>query len=198
MSDGRGSENTGGRRVAEHNMIAVYPDAEAARAAVTQLERKGVEAGNIEVLGPGTAGADQPQTNEEQRRADLGQLTAVEKRSAAGMAVGAVIGAVAVALAAVALDALFDIPGPTVTVALLGAVGGALFGAFGGFFYGGASGLPVSDAWGETFSALEDGRTAVAVHSGDADQVERAIAALRDTGSLRLARFGRDGKVVPT
>jgi hypothetical protein len=37
MSDGRGSENTGGRRVAEHNMIAVYPDAEVARAAVPPL-----------------------------------------------------------------------------------------------------------------------------------------------------------------
>jgi len=91
-------------------------------------------------------------------------------------------------------DAIFEI-GPTGGVALMGALGGALFGAFGGFFYGGATGLPVSDAWSETFEAVKQGQTAVAVHSQRADQVDEALEALRDSGATRLTRFGPDGRL---
>jgi hypothetical protein len=185
----------GERRFAAHNMIAIYPTVEAARDAVTRLERKGIEAGNIELLGAAAEGAAEPQTNLEQRRADMDMTGAVGRRSAVGLAIGAVIGAVVVGLAALVADAVVDIPGPTATVVLMGALGGALFGGFGGFFYGGATGLPVSDAWSETFEAVKEGQTAVAVHSQQADQVDDALDALRDTGATRLSRFGPDGRL---
>ena len=185
----------GERRFAAHNMIAVYPTVEAAREAVTRLERKGIEAGNIELLGAGAEGANEPQTNVEQRRADMAMTGAVGKRSAIGIVIGAVVGAVVVALAALIADAIFDLPGPTGTVVGMGALGGALFGAFGGLFYGGASGLPVSDAWSETFEAVKQGQTAVAVHAQQADQVDDAVEALRDSGATRLSKFGPDGKL---
>jgi hypothetical protein len=184
----------GERRFAAHNVIAVYATVEAAREAVTRLERKGVEAGNIELLGAAAEGAAEPQTNLEQRQADLAVTSAVGKRSALGVVVGAVIGALVVMAAAVVADAIFDI-GPTGGIALMGALAGALFGGYAGFFYGGASGLPVSDAWSETFEAVKQGQTAVAVHSQRADQVEDALEALRDTGANRLSRFGPDGKL---
>jgi hypothetical protein len=139
----------GERRFAEHNMIAVYPTVEKAREAVTRLERKGIEAGNIELLGAAAEGAAEPQTNLEQRQADMAVTGAVGKRSAVGIAIGGVIGAVVVAGAALLVDAIHDI-GSSAPVALMGALGGALFGAFAGFFYGGATGLPVSDEWTAT------------------------------------------------
>jgi hypothetical protein len=184
----------GERRFAAHNMIAVYPTVEAAREAVTRLERKGIEAGNIELLGAAAEGAAEPQTNLEQRRADMAVTGKVGRRAGVGIVIGAVIGAVVVMGVALLADALFDI-GSTGGVAVTGLVAGAIFGAFAGFFYGGATGLPVSDAWSETFEAVREGQTAVAVHSQQADQVDDALDALRDTGASRLSRFGPDGKL---
>ena len=184
----------GERRFAAHNMIAVYPTVEAAREAVTRLERKGIEAGNIELLGAGAEGAAEPQTNVEQRKADMAMTGRVGRRSAVGIVIGAVVGAVVVAGAALIADAIFDL-GSTGVVVGGGALAGALFGAFAGLFYGGATGLPVSDAWSETFEAVKQGQTAVAVHSKQADQVADALDALRDTGATRLSRFGPDGKL---
>lgn len=195
MAEERGSEQTGGRRLAPHNVIADYPDVEAARAAITALERKGVEAGNIELFGPGTEGADVPWTNVEQREADLSTVAAVSKRSLAGIVVGALVGTVLGALLSWLAHELFDVGETLRSVVAGGAIGGALFGAFGGFFYGGATGLPVSDAWSDTFQPVEGGRTSVAVHSDDQDQVDKATAALRPTDPLRLARYGPDGEV---
>lgn len=184
----------GERRFAAHNMIAVYPTVEAAREALTRLERKGIEAGNIELLGAAAEGAAEPQTNVEQRRADMAMTGRVGRRSAVGIVIGAAIGAVVVGLAALLADAIFDL-GPTGVVAGGGALAGALFGAFAGMFYGGATGLPVSDAWSETFEAVKQGQTAVAVHSQQSDQVDDALDALRDTGATTLSRFGADGKL---
>jgi hypothetical protein len=161
---------------------------------VRHLERKGIEGGNIEVLGAAAEGASEPQTNIEQREADMRLTGEVGKRSAVGIVVGALVGALVVAVAALFADAAFDL-GPNGTVAVMGALGGALFGGFAGLFYGGASGLPVSDAWSETFEAVKEGRTAVAVHSSSPNQVEDAVEALRDTGALRLTRFGPDGRI---
>ena len=194
MTDAPGPEQMGERRFAAHNMIAVYPTVDAAREAVTRLERKGIEAGNIELLGAGAEGAAEPQTNVEQRQADMAMTGRIGRRSAIGIVLGAVIGAAVVAGAALIADAVFDL-GPPAAVAGMGALGGALFGGFGGLFYGGASGLPVSDAWSETFEAVKQGQTAVAVHSQQADQVDDAVEALRDSGATRLSKFGPDGKL---
>ncbi len=190
---GTDPQGMGERNFAEHNVMAVYPTVELARAAVTALERKGVEGGNIELLGAGAEGADEPQTNVEQRKADMAMTGAVGRRSLVGILIGAVIGAIVVAGLALLIDALVGI-GETAAVLIGGALGGALFGVMGGLFYGGASALPTSDAWGETFEMAKQGRTGVAVHSREPGQVEDAIAALRDTGAERLLRFGADGR----
>lgn len=184
----------GERKFSAHNVIAVYPDVESAREALTTLERKGIEAGNIELLGPGMEGAEEAQTNEEQRGADEAVIHQAEKRGGIGFAVGAVIGAVVMAAVAAAAHALFDVGDDLGVVLAGGAVSGALFGGFAGFFYGGASGLPVSDAWGETFEAVRGGKTCVAVHSEEAEEVQTAVEALRGTGATRVAKFGPDGK----
>src|SRR4029450_8200030 len=86
--------------------IAVSPTVEPARGAVTRLERKGIEAGNIELLGAAAEGAAEPQTNLEQRKADMALTGAVGRRSAIGIVIGAAIGAVVVGLAALIADAI--------------------------------------------------------------------------------------------
>lgn len=184
----------GERKFSAHNVIAVYPTVEKAREAMTTLERKGIEAGNIELLGPGMDGAAEAQTNAEQREADMSMTGEIGKRSAVGVVVGAILGALIVGAAAAAADAMFDVGDSAAQVILGGAIGGALIGAFAGFFYGGATGLPVNDAFGETFEAVRGGKTCVAVHSEEPDQVQTAIEALRGSGHTRMAKFGPDGK----
>jgi hypothetical protein len=187
----------GERKFAAHNVIAVYPDVEQARAALTTLERKGIEAGNIELLGPGMDEAHQPQTNRETHDADQAVIAQVEKRGGTGFLIGAVIGALVVAGGAAIAHYGFDVFDSFGGILIGALVGGAAIGGFGGFFYGGATGLPVNDAWGETYMAVRGGKTAVAVHSEEPGQVETALAALRSTGAEKVARFGRDGKTTP-
>lgn len=169
------------------DLIAVYPDVAQAREALVHLERTGIEAGNIELLGPGMEGAHEAQTNLEQQTADEAVIRQAEKRGGIGIAVGAVLGAILVTAFAAAADALFDI-GDNLGQLLVGAaIAGAMFGAFAGFFYGGATGLPVNEAWGETFEAVKGGKTVVAVHLEDPDELRAAEKALRDTKPLTVS-----------
>src|SRR2546421_11464507 len=89
-------------RFTEHNVVATFEDPEQARAALVLLERKGVEAGDIELEGPGMSAADQPVTNDEQRHADVATATTVEKRGVAGaLMIGIAAAVVAGVIAAV-------------------------------------------------------------------------------------------------
>lgn len=188
------SPRAGQPQHASHNVLAVYPSAERAREAITQLERSGVEGGDIELLGAAAEGAAQPETNEVQRNVDMAMSGKVGKRSLAGLPIGALAGAVVLLLVGWFAHAVFDVGDSLGQVLIGAALGGALFGAFGGLFYGGASGLPVSDAWGETFEAVRQGSTGVAVHTEDEGEAEKAVEALQRLGGhTRLTRFGRDG-----
>jgi hypothetical protein len=188
------SSRAGEPQHASHNVLAVYPSVERAREAITNLERNGVEGGNIELLGAGAEGAAVPQTNEAQRSADMAVTGQVGKRSLTGVLIGALVGAAILALVGWAAYELLDVGDELREVVIGAAVAGAIFGAFGGLFYGGATGLPVSDAWGETFEAVRQGSTGVAVHTEDAGEAEKAVAALQTLGGhTKLARFGRDG-----
>ena len=185
----------GERNQARHNLLAVYPDVERAREAITHLERSGVEGGDIELLGAAAEGAAVPHTNEAQRTADMAVSGQVAKRSLTGIPIGAVVGAVVLALVGWLAHAVFDVGDSAGEVVIGAVVAGAFFGAFGGLFYGGATGLPVSDAWGDTFESVAEGSTGIAVHTDDSAEADKAIKALRGLGGhTRLARFGVDGR----
>lgn len=176
-----------------HNLVATYPSVEEARGAIETLERHGVEAAEISLLGEGAEPKAAPVTNEEQRSADLAATGTVGKRAASGLVIGALIGALIGMAGGYAAHELADI-GRNAFVVVLGAgLGGAAFGAFAGTFYGGASGLPVSEAWGDTFELVRDGQVCVAVHSEDAETVDRAADALSGSEPARMFRFKRDG-----
>jgi MFS family permease len=174
-------------RVADHNVIATYPSPDEARAALVALERKGVEAADIELFGPGMEAATMPVTNDEQRGADMNAVGAVARRGVIGVVIGALLGAlVGFVIASIAGGS----PGWQAGSALAGFVAGGPL----GFLYAGYSGLSVSEEWGETFEST-GGRTSVAVHATDRSEFERALDALRSTHADRLCTCGRDGQL---
>jgi hypothetical protein len=188
------SPQPGQPRTAAHNLVATYASVEQARGAIEALERGGVDASDISLLGEGMEKTAGPVTNKDQRDADLAVTGQVGKRAGSGVVIGAIIGALIGAVGGYLAHEMADI-GRNVTVVMLGAaIGGALICAFAGGFYGGASGLPVSEAWGDTFEEVRGGQTCVAVHSDDAGAVDRAADALRGADAVKIVRFGRDGK----
>lgn len=185
MSDTRPS--AGSPRFAEHNLVATYSSAEQARAALTMLERKGVEATDIELFGPGIAGATRAMTNDEMHDADVGMTNAIGKRLGVGIFLGAVLGAIL----GVVLGAVI---GGTATGMTMGGFAGAAAGVALGFFWSGYSGLPVNEQFEETFQG-PGGETSVAVHSSDPSEIETALQALKGSDATRLATCGRDGQL---
>ncbi|MCU1372851.1 MAG: hypothetical protein JWO68_137 [Actinomycetia bacterium] len=174
-----------GTRVADHNVVATFESPDQARAALTLLERKGVEAADIELFGPGAERAHRPITNDEQLEVDLQTTTVVAKRSSAIGFVAAVVGAVVVGVVGYAAG--------DGTGALVGALGGFIVFGLLGFLWGGYSGLAVDEEWADTFAA--EGEVSVAVHSAHEKEIEAAVEAFKGTAATRLAVYDRDGQL---
>lgn len=190
------SSSAAGRGAAPNDVVATYPDVESARAAITILERHGVEGGSIELDVPGAE--RQPLSNEAQRDADMQATGKVGKGAAIGVVTGAVGGAILGAVLGALVSIVFDLSSPLVL-----AIGGGLaLGAAGtqlGFFYGGATKLPVSEAWGESYNAQSSagtGEPRLAVHAGQPERVDEVVQALRGTGALSLQRADGQGRLV--
>jgi hypothetical protein len=183
------SQDSPNWRLAEHNLLATYPDAEHARAALLRLERRGVEAADIEVLGPGSdpggSAIPVPVTNDEQRTIDMNFTGAVARRGGLGLAAGAALGAL---VAGVAAAVVAGGAAPVVGSVVAGMMAGAAL----GFLYASYSGLPVNEQFEDTFDEVP-GATTVAVHSADPHEIDVALDALRDTQAIGLAVCGRDG-----
>src|SRR4051794_1740119 len=146
MSETVDSNNGGPSRFAEHNVVATFDDPAQARAALVMLERKGVEAGDIELFGPGMALADVPVTNDEQRRADMKVIRKWESRGLVGAAICGAIGAVIGVVVAGVMG------GGAAAMAGSAIAGALLLGAL-GFLWGGFSGMSVNEQWQETYES---------------------------------------------
>lgn len=180
------------QQFAQFNVVASYPDLEHARVAITALERKGIEAGDISLVGPAVDEAKAPASGDEQLEQDMETSGEVGKRAVAGGAAGTVAGALLGAAA-------FAIPGvgPAIGGGILAAaLGGGLAGGAVGGFWGGASGLPVNEQWEETFARVGEGGACVAVHTDDEGELQTALAALEGTHADGMFRFGPDGEPV--
>ena len=182
-------------KYAPYNVLATYRSPDDARAAITALERDGgVEAGDIELLGADGVGA--PVTNEAQRDVDMAATGAVGKRFGSGFLVGALLGGLLGLLVAFIAFGVLDVADDMQAGGWIASVlGFAALGGMLGAFWGGATGLPVSDAWGETFEAVKTGSACVAVHTHQQAEAEAALEALRKTKPAKLGRFGSDGKL---
>ena len=173
-------------KMAAHNVVATYRSPDGARAALTMLERKGVEGADIELFGPGMAAAERPMTNDELRHADMESTKDLGKRFTAVSFVVAVAGA--------GLGALLGyLIADGTTGLLVGAIGGFIVGGLLGFLYGGYSNLPTNEQWEDTYAG--EGETSLAVHSDDPGEIETALEALKGTDATRVATCGPDGQL---
>ena len=175
-----------GTRIADHNLVATYESPDEARAALTMLERHGVESLDIELFGPGIESAHQPITNDEQRKVDMDTTGDVAKRFSIVSFVAAVVGAVVVGVVG-GLVGHF-------TGAVVGALGGFIVFGLLGFLWGGYGTLPVSEEWADTY-ASSGGPTSLAVHATEEKEIDTALQALKGTAPKRLATCGRDGRL---
>jgi len=138
-------------------LLATYRDPEAARKAITTLERHGVDANDIHLLE--APGAHAPKTDEAMREPDMAVTRTVFNRAAAvSIATAVLVGAVGAVVGWFASD------GQSLG-ALLGGVGGFIAGGLLGMLWGGYSGIAVSEEWSDTFEA--HGPTTLAVTVAD-------------------------------
>lgn len=177
-------------RYPDHNVLAVFPDADAARDAMVTLERGGIEAKDISLLArkDGDDGEGTVREGDRELTADVG------KRVATGAAVGGAGGGLAGLIAGAAAFAIPGI-GPVVGAGIWGAtLGGAVAGTAVGGVVGGISGLGMGEAWEATYSEVENGRVVVGVHAEDSAVVDRGARLLKESGGEVVGRFDAEGR----
>jgi hypothetical protein len=143
-------------------LVATYRDAESARAAITALERHGVDADRIRLVDAPGVGA--PVTDAAQREVDHAATSPIARRSLGTAVVLSVVFAAAGAVIG------WFASGGDPTAMLLAAAGGFMAGGALGFVYGGYAGLAVSDEWGETFES--HGPTTISVEAPSDDVID--------------------------
>lgn len=176
----------------QHNVMAVLAGMDVAREAIEALERAGIEANAISLLGREAEAAAEP-TREHQREGDAAVTSEAGRTAAKSAAAGAGIGGAAGFLAGAAV---FGIPGigPVVGAGIWAAtLGGAAAGAGVGFTAGGVAGVKESEAWGLTFEALREGKVVIGVHGEREDMVQRAADVLEGFEPQRLEYFDVEG-----
>jgi len=176
------------KQLAEHNVVATFPDMEAARGAVDALARAGIEAEDISLLGRAVEDA---RNDADTRLRDMEATGEIAKRAGTGIAAGGVLGA----LAGVAAFAIPGV-GPVVGTGILAAVaGGSVAGASVGGMVGGVAGVSLEEDWDLTFhDSIRAGRVLVAVHAADEADVDKAGEVLEGEHPDQLDWLNAQGK----
>lgn len=171
---GPGDARAGESRIvhveAAHNVLAIFDDLATATRAMLHLERAGVAAASIALLG-----ARPEHTGTEAVLA----TTELTQHDDADASAGAVDDGAIGALTTLIVPGI----GPALAAGIW-TVGGAASGGIGG-----VAGIGGSDAWRETYLAVETGRAVVGVHTDDADQADLGEHALSTLGPVSLRRF---------
>lgn len=176
---------------AAHNVVAVLPGMQEARKAIDALERGGIEAAEISLLG---AAAEEAAEHMDTRERDAGVAGRVGTRAAVGAAAGGATGGMAGFLAGLAA---FGLPGvgPVLGAGVWAAtIGGAVAGGSVGGVIGGYSAVDMNDAFELTYESVRAGRVLVGVHSEDPDRVDKGEQILRKLEPLSVERFDASGR----
>ena len=174
-------------KLSTYNVVATYPDMEAARKAFNALEAAGVDGDDMSLLGPQADGAA-AQADTRDRDAHL--VGDVGKHAVEGGAIGSVAGAIAGGVA-------FVIPGvgPAIGVGIWAAtLGGAVAGGAVGGVAGGVGALNQSEDWELTYDDVGKGKVLVATHADDKADADRQEEILREAGPEKVGRFDEQGK----
>lgn len=175
------------------HVTAAFESMAAARAAIEQLEQRGVDASRISLLGPAAEAAGGGNLDAT-RSADEALTDEQVRTFARGAATGAAAGGTAGFLAGLAA---FGIPG--IGQAVAGGIwalvlGGGGAGAGVGVAASSYQHFKESEAWAETLAAVEDGRVMVGVRGDDPDQLATGAAVLRDASTEPLRFYDRQGQ----
>jgi F0F1-type ATP synthase assembly protein I len=175
----------------KYNVIADFADGAGARAAIMDLERKGVEAGRISLLGV-DQGHSARAEGDELRMKDKATTKRVGSRAITGAVAGALVGA----LIGWGIAAAFT-EGQSGRL-VIAAMGGAIVGFLLGGLWAGYSNVAASgEAVEETYDTdTTGGPTQLVVRTDDSDEFDRAMKALEGSGATKLSRLDRDGRRV--
>jgi len=178
----------GMKNLAQHNVVATFPDMKSARAGVDALARAGIEAEDISLLG---SAVEEARNDADTRLRDMEATGEIAKRAGTGIVAGGALGA----LAGVAAFAIPGV-GPVVGTGILAAVaGGSVAGASVGGMVGGVAGVSLEEDWDLTFhDSIRAGRVLVAVHTAEKDDVEKAAEVLAGEHPDQLDWLDADGK----
>src|SRR5438270_5757015 len=174
-------------QLSKFNVVATYPDMEAARKAFGALEAAGVDGEDMSLLGPH---ADAAAAETETRQRDAHLVGDVGEHVVKGGAIGSVAGAIAGSVA-------FMIPGvgPAIGVGIWAAtLGGAVAGGAVGSVAGGVSAVDLSEDWELTYDEVADGKVLVACHADDKAQADKCEETMCAHGPEKVGRFDERGK----
>jgi hypothetical protein len=184
-------------KLAEHNVIATFPDGDAARVAVENLHEQGIDAKDISFL----EAAPPEQAEHKGEGDDLAPGTSTEEvhtkvpaRAGAGAAAGAAGGGAAGFLAGLVA---FGLPGAGPVLGA-GVWAATAAGATAGGVAGGVSG-GITKMWELHYrDAVLNGAALVGVHSADRQDVHRASILLAEASPppLRVDNLDEDGKLL--
>jgi len=166
-----------------HNVVATYRTQEASRNAILTLERFQADDAAIGLVALGHE--ERPSGLQPQDSTIAGSTL---RRAGKGAAIGAIVTALIVGVAAVLIE-----PGG---IAIGAAAGGALFGAFVGGVWGAFIRFGGSDAYRQSFVENDQGVTLVSFHTGSAEDASRARELLALEAMSPPVHFGRDGDKV--
>ncbi|MGI9022550.1 MAG: hypothetical protein ACR2HV_04845 [Acidimicrobiales bacterium] len=174
--------------LAEHNVVATFPDMDTARGAVEALARAGIEAEDISLLG---RAVEEARNDADTKLRDMEATGEIAKRAGAGAAAGTALGALA-GLAAFAIPGV----GPVIGAGTLAAViGGGVAGTAVGGMVGGVAGISLEDDWDLTFNeSIRAGSVLVAVHASDKADVDKAAEVFEKEDADQVEWLGPDGR----
>jgi isoaspartyl peptidase/L-asparaginase-like protein (Ntn-hydrolase superfamily) len=179
--------------LAPHNVVAVFPGMQQAREAIDALERGGIDAAEVSLLGPA---AEEAAEHLDTRDRDAGMAERVGSRATVGAVAGGATGGLAGFLAGLAAFAIPGV-GPVLGAGVWAAtIGGAVAGGSVGGVIGGYSALDMNEAYELTFESVRAGRVVVGVHSEDPANVQKGEEILRKLDPLGVDRFEASGRRV--
>jgi len=174
-------------QLSRFNVVATFPDMEAARKAFNALEAAGVDGDDMSLLG---RHADQAAAEEETRERDAHLVGDVGEHVAKGGAIGSVAGAIAGTVA-------FVIPGvgPGIGVGIWAAtLGGAIAGGAVGGVAGGVGAMDQSEDWELTYDDVAAGKVLVATHADRSEDADKQESVLRSHDPEKVERFDEKGR----
>lgn len=153
-----------------YTVRATYADMAGARRAIATLERHGIPGSDIKLEGPG---AEEAEAEADQSDADERFMHEAEKSVLVGAAVGAAVGMG------------FGLIGGVVWLGNMGIYLAGIAGLFGGgglgFLVGAIARVQESDAAELTFRSSHGEEVIVALHTDSREDLDKALAQLRDT-----------------